>query len=134
MFEIDVEDFASGVLNKTRRDFLVDVRPLSRMSADERHNLRKRGKKARYATEFFAHLWEGRQVSSYLITMETIQDRLGEANDAEVARYLLALVPPSRLKPSTFTMVQSWSENRIANCIKSGQLVWRKFQRLPVFW
>ena len=134
MFKIEVEPFARAVLKKTRRDFLSDVRPLSRMSADERHSLRKRGKKARYATEFFAQLWEGQQEIDYLATMETIQDRLGEANDAEVARHLLALVPPSRLTPSTFTTVQRWSENQIADCIKSGQPVWRKFQRSQPFW
>ena len=134
MFKTAVLPFAISVLKKTRRDFLVDPRPLSRMSADDRHNLRKRGKKARYATEFFAHLWQGREVHSYLETMERIQDRLGEANDAEVARHLLALVPPSQLKPSTLALVQDWSELRIKKCIQSGQLVWRKFQRLPTFW
>lgn len=134
MFKARVEPFARSVLKKTRGDFLVDCRPLSRMSADDRHDLRKRGKKARYATEFFAHLWQGDEVSNYLSTMEQIQDRLGEANDAEVARHLLALVPPKQLKPSTFSMVHDWSQGRTGQCIQSGQRVWRKFQRLPTFW
>jgi CHAD domain-containing protein len=134
MFDLELKPFAQGVLDKTRRDFLLDIRPLSRMSEEDRHSLRKRGKKARYATEFFAGLWQGRQVDNYLQLMEKIQDLLGEANDAVVARQVLATLPPRLLKPSTIWRVQQWSEQRVRHNIKVGQPLWRRVKTAEPFW
>lgn len=129
----DVSEFAKSVLRKARRDFLIDIRPLSRMTMEELHDLRKRGKKARYATEFFAGLWDEKEIQASILMMEKIQDFLGEVNDASVARQVLASLPPSAMKPSAIAMVQNWSGERSRQCIKSGQLVWRKFHRTSPF-
>jgi len=125
----NVPKFAKSVLRRSRRDMLVDTRPLSRMTAEELHDLRKRGKKARYATEFFSGLLVEEGIQPVIKTMEEIQDLLGKVNDASVARQVLASVPPHALKPSTISLVQDWSGERSRQCIKSGQLVWRKFHR-----
>lgn len=101
---------------------------------EEIHDLRKRGKKARYATEFFADLWPADASQSDLIAMERIQDLLGKVNDASVARQVLASVQPRVLKPSTMSLVQRWSDERSRQCIKSGQRVWREFQMTDPFW
>jgi inorganic triphosphatase YgiF len=124
-----VSGFAKNVLRRSRRDFLVDTRPLSRMTMEELHDLRKRGKKARYATEFFAGLWSDDEIRSTIRTMEKIQDLLGEVNDASVARQVLASLPPHALKPSAITLVQDWSGERSRQCIRSGQAIWRKFHK-----
>ncbi len=129
-----LHDFALAVFRKTRRDLLVDTRPLFRFSADDLHAVRKKGKKARYATEFFAHLWAGENVKPYLDIMEDLQDRLGEANDATVARHLMATVPLDSLSPETIMEVGKWSDKRIKTCIKSAQPLWRKLQRAKPFW
>ena len=121
----NVSVFAKTVLRRSRRDFLLDTRPLSRMTMEELHDLRKRGKKARYATEFFAGLWAEDGIQPVIQTMEKIQDLLGKVNDASVARQVLASVPPHALKPSTISLVQDWSGERSRQCINSGQLVWR---------
>ena len=134
MFEMPLKPFAASVLDKTRRDFLLDTRPLSRMSEEDRHSLRKRGKKARYATEFFSGLWEGPQVERYLELMEEIQDRLGEANDAVVARMLMASLSPRVLDAPGLLLVQSWSTARELACIRAGQPLWRRMQRAEPFW
>ena len=134
MFEMPLKPFAASVLDKTRRDFLLDTRPLSRMSEEDRHSLRKRGKKARYATEFFSGLWEGPQVERYLDLMEEIQDRLGEANDAVVARMLMASLSPRVLDAHGLLLVQSWSTARELACIRAGQPLWRRMQRAEPFW
>jgi triphosphatase len=130
----NVYDFSKTVLRKSRRDFLVDTRPLSRMTMDELHDLRKRGKKARYATEFFANLWSEDGVQSSVKAMAKIQDLLGKANDASVARQVLASVPPRALKSSAIALVQSWSDERSRQCIQSGQSIWRRFHRSFPLW
>jgi len=123
----DVSEFAKTVLKKCRRDFLLDTRPLSRMTMEELHDLRKRGKKARYATEFFSDLWTDDEIKSSVKTMEKIQDMLGKVNDASVARQVLAGVSPRALKSLTLLLVQNWSDERSRECIRAAQPVWRKF-------
>ena len=129
----EVSAFARDVLRRSRRDFLVDTRPLSRMTMEELHNLRKRGKKARYATEFFAGLWDEEAIRTTVETMQQIQDLLGEVNDASVARQVLAGVPANAMEPSAVTLVQNWSGERSRQCIRAGQSVWRKFHRSSPF-
>jgi len=134
LFDMPVRPFAADVLDKTQRDFLADSRPLSRMSEEDRHSLRKRGKKARYAMEFFASLWNDPGVKPYLNLTETVQDHLGAANDAVVARVLLASLPPRALNRSAQWRVQDWSQARELECIRAGQPVWRRMQRAQPFW
>ncbi len=134
LFDMPLPPFAADVLDKTRRDVLLDARPLSRMSEEDRHSLRKRGKKARYATEFFSGLWQGPQGERYLELMEALQDRLGEANDAVVARMLMASLSPRVLDPACLLLVQEWSRARERECIRAGQPVWRRMQRAVPFW
>lgn len=50
------------------------------------HALRKRIKRQRYATEFFAPWLKRRQVARYLRALSTLQDRMGRLNDLFVAR------------------------------------------------
>jgi len=127
--DTDVSEFATTVLKKCRRDFLLDTRPLSRMTMEELHDLRKRGKKARYATEFFSDLWTEAEIKSTVRAMEKIQDMLGKVNDASVARQVLAGVSPRALNALTLLLVQNWSDERSRECIRAAQPVWRKFVR-----
>jgi inorganic triphosphatase YgiF len=134
LFERPLKPFALTVLDKTRRDFLHDTRPLSRMSEEDRHTLRKNGKKARYATEFFSGLWEGEHTKRYLKLMESLQDQLGVANDAVVARMVLASLSPRSLDHAGLLLVQDWSREREVQAVRKGQPLWRKMQRSPPFW
>ncbi len=132
--DLPVTEFAIEVMKKSRRYLLIDLRPLSRMTVDEVHELRKRGKKTRYATEFFCDLWTAEQVKDAVEPMEKLQDLLGEANDASVARHVLAAVPPRVLQSSAYALVQRWSDEQNRRCIKSGQAIWRQIYKTPPFW
>ncbi|MCP4335734.1 MAG: CHAD domain-containing protein [Gammaproteobacteria bacterium] len=134
LFETELEPFARKVLKKTRDDFLVDRRSFFRMTPDELHELRKRGKKARYATEFFAPLWQTESAVTGIAMMKALQNELGEANDAAMARQILAALEPKALKSSTFDLVHTWSDQQVRKNIKSGQVIWRKFQDTKPFW
>jgi inorganic triphosphatase YgiF len=129
-----LKPFARRALENTREDFLKDRRPLRKMSEDERHALRKRGKKARYATEFFANLWQGSDVRRYLKWMTRLQDPLGAANDAVVARRVVTTAGPGRLRASTAQRVEAWSRRRERECLRAGQPLWKKAQKVPPFW
>ncbi len=126
--------FALRVLRRTQRDLLRDGRPLARMPTEDLHDLRKRGKKTRYATEFFSTLWVGDDVKPYLKLMSRLQDKLGYANDASVARQILWSVRPGRLDPTLVRLVQDWSEDRIHECIHTAQPHWRRLRKATPFW
>jgi CHAD domain-containing protein len=71
--------FADRVLKKLERKTRKQARRMDWDDASERHALRIRVKRLRYASEFF-----GRKVGG----LERLQDVLGELNDVEVARRL----------------------------------------------
>ena len=129
-----IKPFAKSVLRKTWRYFLEDKRPLSRLPDKDLHEIRKRGKKARYATQFFSSLWSGPEVPPFMKLMGRFQDSLGKTNDAIVARHILAAVKPGRLDPSVIRLAQEWSEARVRKCLRTAQPQWRHLGRLTPFW
>ena len=133
-FDEPVKPFAKSVLRRTWRYFLEDKRPLSRLPDEDLHEIRKRGKKARYATQFFGSLWSGPQVEPFMKLMGGFQDSLGKTNDAIVARHILAAVKPGRLDPSAIRLAQEWSQARVKKCLRTAQPQWRRLGRLTPFW
>ena len=84
-----VIDFASDRLDRLRRRVKKDGRHLAHGSDNERHEVRKDAKKLRYASEFFANLFDTpkqqRRHRKFLATMEKLQDELGALNDLATA-------------------------------------------------
>lgn len=64
-------------------------RRIDDLDAEERHELRKRLKKVRYALDFFQSLFAKRDVKRFLKRLSSLQDVLGEMNDAAMARALV---------------------------------------------
>ncbi len=133
-FEEPVKPFAGNVLRKTWRYFLEDARPLSRLPDENLHEIRKRGKKTRYATQFFNSLWSGPEVLPFMKLMARFQDSLGKTNDAIVARHILAAVKPGRIDPSVIRLTQEWSRGRVRKCLRAAQPQWRCLGRITPFW
>lgn len=129
-----VTEFAAGILDESHRIFLSDPRPLSRMSAKKRHTLRKRGKKLRYACEFFSSLWPGQQTDRYLRSMKHLQEALGVINDVSVAGQSVSTLGPGAAVSRHGRLVTDWSQQRLAECLRKTQPKWRNFQRQEPFW
>ena len=126
--------FARQVMNKTRRDLLRETRPLSRLTVEELHEIRKSGKKARYAFESFSSLWNGSEIKPYLKMMERLQNRLGEANDACVAGGLLWTLRPGRVGADLVQIVQDWSQRRVRNRVNAARAHWSRIRKTEPFW
>jgi inorganic triphosphatase YgiF len=62
---------------------------VGRLSETERHALRIKLKKLRYAVDFFGSLWPEQRTKRFLKRLGAVQDVLGEMNDAAVARALV---------------------------------------------
>lgn len=131
---LPLTEFATTVLMRSHTTLFRDVRPLSRMTSEDRHRLRKRAKKTRYACEFFAALWPQLQTDAYLETMKRLQDALGVMNDATVACQLVLPDASKHINANSSAVVREWSVVSTRQLSQAIQPVWRKFQRMQPFW
>jgi inorganic triphosphatase YgiF len=88
-----LDDFASAQLDKRWRKVKRPGRDLAELDPEARHRLRIEIKKLRYAIEFLAALQTGeaaQRQKQFAAGLEEMQEQLGELNDVETARDLLA--------------------------------------------
>jgi triphosphatase len=87
-------------------------------SARDRHSLRIALKKLRYATEMLAGLYEGDDVRRFTQRLKRLQDDLGEANDLQVGRAIVAQLTRSKgargRVADAAEIVLAWREDRVA--------------------
>ncbi len=133
-FEQPLVPFAGKVLDKTYRDLEPRHRTLSRMPSAELHAMRIAGKEARYAADFLQSLYPHPETGRYLELLSVIQDRLGEINDAGVARRILTTLKAGRIDPGTERIIGQWSERRVVECARAAQPHWRRFVNATPFW
>jgi inorganic triphosphatase YgiF len=106
-------------------------------SAAERHRLRIRLKKLRYAAEFFASLFPGRRSQRYLRRLTDLQDVLGRLNDLAAADRLLEALRP-RLEPGSspcaLALVASFREQEEERGLRRLAREWKGFEAARPFW
>jgi CHAD domain-containing protein len=100
-----VAEFASASLDRLRARLRKKGRHLRRQDDKALHKLRIAAKTLRYATEFFAGLFdwpeEDRCEEDFIKTARKLQDQLGELRDRAVAAALLeALRIPEEARPA----------------------------------
>jgi inorganic triphosphatase YgiF len=84
-------DFAAAMLDRGRKRIRKDGRDLAALTAEDRHRLRIRGKKLRYAVEDLAGLFPDhpKRLARFVEATKSLQDSLGLLNDL-AAREALA--------------------------------------------
>lgn len=75
-------------LERWHRAVVADAERFEQLDSHERHRLRKRLKRLRYAVEFAAGLLDGRRLRRYLSRLQAAQQRLGELNDVVMATHV----------------------------------------------
>jgi len=82
-------NFAAAALDRFRRKVKKQGRDLEATDDETRHEVRKDAKKLRYASEFFASLFdakrERRRYKRFIAALEDLQDQLGSLNDLATA-------------------------------------------------
>lgn len=120
--------FAAKALRRAHKRMKRRARALSRRDPASLHRARIAARKARYATEFFASLYRGKLVRPYLKALVALQDRLGQANDAVVARRLLGQM--ATLRPDladAIAPVRGALAVRGAGCDRKARKVWKRY-------
>ncbi len=115
-------------------------RRFSALGPAGRHKLRIQIKKLRYATDFFGSLYDPDRLAEFHADLKGLQDRLGVANDIDVARRLVkSLFQPRKGKERARLsyaagLVVGW-HSHIAGDRENGlRLAWRRFLRRPPYW
>lgn len=78
-------DLATKVLHKRHKKAIKLGHKFEQLSDEALHRLRISLKKLRYATEFFAALYDKDETKAYLSSLRQLQDDLGHLNDLAVA-------------------------------------------------
>jgi CHAD domain-containing protein len=82
--------FAARVLERRWKRLAKGSAHIAGLPDPEFHALRIEAKRMRYAAELFAPLWGRKRARRFLERLATVQDAFGLANDAVVARLLMA--------------------------------------------
>jgi triphosphatase len=111
-------------------------RHAGRLSVAKRHALRKSLKKLCFDVESLAGLYRSRAVKIYDSRCETLEEILGQANDAVVTKRLaLSLVSGSRpdlAEPAG--ALARWSKGRGRKALQSFKSALKDFRAAPAFW
>jgi len=120
--------YAARALARQERKVLREGEKADRRDASQRHRLRIRVKRLRYACEPFAGLYGRAAVRRYLERLESLQDILGELNDIAVGRRLLAELRSDRGDPDAEFM-RGWyvaREYALGVQLEDAWRAWRK--------
>ncbi len=105
-------------------------RSLAKQDDEARHDLRKALKALRYGIGMLDTLYENRRVKPYRKALGTLQDDMGQLNDAIAAVELVHRLPdgPER------QVVQRWSDRRRQAALDALPGSWRRFKAIRPFW
>jgi inorganic triphosphatase YgiF len=132
-----VRDFASAVLEERYRRVRKRGRKLERLSPAELHRLRIAIKKFRYASDFFAGLYDGKRARETLKRLARLQDILGAINDAATVGNLVGDVlhgANSRYAAEARGIMLGWSRGRASTLRRELNTAWKLFRSAERFW
>lgn len=123
-----VPAFASKVLRRAHKRMKKRGRALPAASPDALHRARIAAKRARYAAEFFASLYRGKQVRPFVKALGALQDELGKVNDAAVATRLLGQLENVRHDlAGAIAPVRAALEQRAAGSGGKARKLWKRY-------
>jgi CHAD domain-containing protein len=138
-----VTPFAREVLDQRAKKLKKLGKKYRALSEDDLHEMRIRGKKLRYAGEFFNGLFKKKDTKAYLDALEDIQDRLGAINDAATGQELLDRIEARMRRDGDGTsedaanasgLVQGWQVAQIERELRDFEAVWAGFSKIKPFW
>jgi CHAD domain-containing protein len=121
-----LEVFAREVLASLDRKAAREGQRIDWQRAAQRHALRVRLRRLRYACEFLCGAFPGRDSAPLVDSLKQLQDLLGELNDLEVARRLTRQVRGTRVRHRV--------GERERELLAQLPAAWQRFTQAPRFW
>lgn len=125
--------FARQALNRYHKKVLRQGRCFEKLDAVQRHQLRIRCKRLRYAAEFFADLFPGKRSQAYIPSLAAIQDVLGVLNDGRMVDHLMARIP-AQGETSAADLVRGWTAANTRAHLNQFTEAWKEFSSRGQFW
>jgi len=118
-------------LDRWHRQVRRDAKRFDTLDDAGRHQLRKRIKRLRYASEFARSLFDDTKVRAYLKALRALQERLGAVNDVAVGISLYSAAAPSDAR-ALFALgwLASQRERSLAACLPELE----RFIEMRCFW
>ena len=132
-----VDDRCREVLEHLRHDVRKRGHDLSRLEPKQRHQLRIRTKRLRYASEFFGPLHGHKhRRAEFLTGLKLLQDLLGELNDIAVSRDRLLDNPEMQEARISFAAgrIVGWRERKQPQLLKSARHSYEAWSSIAPFW
>ena len=106
------------------------------LSAEALHEFRLDGKRLRYAAEVFAPVFGTKAGRRFLRRVAALQEGLGIANDAAVARGLARslVVPGQSGRLWAVGVIEGWCEARVAGHRGDAFAAWERLSGKDRFW
>ncbi|MGG5819744.1 CHAD domain-containing protein [Falsiroseomonas sp. HW251] len=128
-------DFAAGVLDKRWKRVTGHGVAIAGLPDEEFHQLRIEAKRLRYAAELFAPLWPRRRTKRFLKRLGAVQDAFGLANDAVVARALMATLADGQPALAwAGGLAEGWSLARARRARRKAASAWEELIAEGIFW
>lgn len=139
-FDVPAQELAAKVLDHRLKSAKKNAKRLNSASDDQIHQLRIALKKLRYTGEFFAPLYDKKDVEEFGERLSRMQDSLGAVHDVVVARETLARLTAGANDHSdsgiSFAagIVYGWHLDRATHILKKSVKRWKKFSATDPFW
>ncbi len=130
----DAAEYAAASLGRQHGHMLNRGPDISALPAGELHDLRKRGKRLRYAAEFFAPLHGRRSTRRFVRAVSRLQEELGRLNDGAAAAELMDRLPGGSWRQFAAGAVQGFAAARSTDARAGIARGWTKFRRADPFW
>lgn len=129
-------DFAAGVIEKRWRRLVEPGADIGELPDDEFHALRLESKRVRYVAELFAPLWARKRGKRFLIRLAKVQDAFGLANDAAVARALVASLLRRGDTGNAWAVgvAEGWALARARRARQKALAAWEELLAAETFW
>lgn len=118
-------------LKKWHRRLLQDGLQFDQLSVEARHELRKLGKKLRYALQFTESLLPSARLKTYRKQLASVQNILGEMNDLAVARD--RFIGLRDTQPSAW-FACGWITSRLDALTLEACAAFKQLSRTETFW
>lgn len=130
-------DHAHDVLEQRWQALLKAGKRLRRLSAPERHALRIRCKKLRYAAEFFAALFPKKRTETFRATLIALQESLGATTDAATAARLVKTLIDTTTDPLVIEesgIIIGWTSHADEAAQRRLRRTWIRVRNAKRFW
>ena len=125
--------FARQALDRYHKKVIRQGLRFEKLDAVQRHQLRIRCKRLRYAAEFFAELFGSKRSQAYILSLAATQDVLGVLNDGRMVEHLMAQIPTEG-ETTAADLVRGWTAANVRAHLNHFTVAWEDFSSRGLFW